>query len=1182
MVDATFGDLYELQRRRSNVKMRQGLHSMYYNQILSALSTEFLINEPEINLSDTDPERVALLDKYIDLYNKKYPDRPLPTTNDVAQYIEWEYFSPKEGINYEGLDKTGLEKLAFKGKKLAAGIVSGTVNDFSNHPITSVAAIVALPMASSYILGRVGLAGWRGYLAYVAAEGMLGAAATTISTYDQRQIEELVQAEQKSEYLQNAIPGFLLGAGFSAAIRGAGPAVRALKGKEAFPAAELATPEARADAVFALKSARPSSMLTPEATQLLSGDLAEFEAALSRGDRDAITEIFSRERIANIPKFEGGNEIHEAARDILATKKSFDSFSLLGENETIESVINGVKNERFKGLLSGGKYQSVDEFVDQFGEQLAREYRSIEASRLSGRAPDPADYTEGGVINELTKVITKPYPTLRKYNPAALDSISSDLRVLLVNRPTELKLSKIVSGNVNANDLHRMTPKKREATIKILRTLHIAKDSEAMLQTLSQRIETFGPDRTAGVASTIRNFRNTQATSADVEFSNRSSSLVNDVMASVRKEKGHGATLSNLNSEALADALLGLPSDGHLLERSVAHKVQRFVDESADKLIAKGFDIKAMDNYLPNAWDIEKLSSVNQSSFRETMLELLDFKKMEEIANNKGRPIKDRRAFLDKMYNNIKADRSPRLSRNQSGDLVSTGDRILVFKDGASWARAHQLYGRYEHASEAINMIISSYRKLNLKTIAGFNTPNEVLKYNKSLFQGMKALAAEKGAPAKTIQALTTLSKEFENVFMEINGFGLNTGHAPVLIQMGANIFRKAMLTQAWVTATLTDLFGSASVLTNTIGSSSLVYRKLQLQIAKMSNKQLRQLIGVTQYISREEAFMLKDTMVVGTARKVLNTPNYFLGGSARHTETVSKVLFTHELANKARSTWNNLPKRLRNFLASNGVTAKEWEVYRKLPKYNIGHDTHILSANYLRNMGILKDSALYRKFATIENIATFYGSPKSTLFGNQARAKSFYGYANFRANMRDPFANISQSMWMYQYHAVRDLVLQGEYSAATRAVAGVLFGGFTTVIAKDLLAGRKTDFKDPKTYIRALMYSNIAGIFVDDLLSALLGFHTAELPSEIIGKLARGEKVNWYKAGTRAVSTFNPLNNFFLIGAIAQNYTTDRLFRLLDPAGAAKYDVQLYKQLQKGRIYRWRYDVLKNPKGKL
>ncbi len=592
--------------------------------------------------------------------------------------------------------------------------------------------------------------------------------------------------------------------------------------------------------------------------------------------------------------------------------------------------------------------------------------------------------------------------------------------------------------------------------------------------------------------------------------------------------------------------------------------------------IEKGLYSKLDDGWFPNMWDKERIRSVGQAEFIEEMIGLVDESRMRQAVTASGNIYKNSTDSLGKIYNNIAADQR-RVKSDASGTLRTLrGDRLLFFKDGASWYAAHDLFG-----SEDVPSAFSALRNFAInasddivQASFGVHSLEDINTFTNVLHNGLGNMAKAQGLSIDSGK-LANLELQFKEAMLLHNGYVL-PGKLGRLLGFLKNTTLKGMTAGAFVPAAVLDPLGNLPIAGTMFGLDRLTsYRSAKTILKKMTKAERNEcfffLKTSINALTTEVNEMLNGPgkpVFKSLGRKIFNSSHDLTRKISNNNEVMGAALFSRATHLNKSTPWTKLSMDYRAFLERFGINRADWDSYRKKKSVTVGGNIDLMSARYLINQG--DRSAVVNRFAVAEVGSALFAAPKNTRLGRTAKVRTGATVASIvQSDLVEPFANVAYNNILGLGNLQIEHLYAGRFGQFVINSAHVLFLGLLAVEVKKLLRGEKPAV-DSRSLALAMMYAGFSGPTGDALIEQFMfssgginlwGF---ELPVAAGAKLI-GKKRNVFLALHRTMRAKLPFNQT-LAANILQKYTTDILFALLDPEGAKAYEDRLQKDFIEGK----------------
>ena len=1130
-------------------------------------------------------KRAQARDKLIDEYNQKFNGRrsKLPTSsaqlNRTLQRLQNEL-----GRDFDFNNRTLRQKVTDFG----VNFLTSLWYDFADHPILFAGVALGAPVVAAS--APVAALGWVGGLS---VDAMTLALFKTGEIKDIQERNALLNKEIPSQLEAlpgNIVEGFAAAAGFKVLGKVAGLASRgllqgtrgvldkrkmtkgvtALQGQLSRTMAD-ATAEERAQVIAGLKRYSPSGVMTYADKMLSDESLKKYFNAVVSGDDRAARDILSDLGAIVSPE-------NRISLDLLE-KNNATSLNNYLEAET------AVQTERSFDLTNLDKELRYGTFDIAGGTELSDQRRAVgsivtelKAANESGAITD-AQFSDAvgrvGTTNSLAGGRIR-----RNFTELMEQRKSSFSGLLKEGALNEENFAESLAENFSFERLRGM--KNRDLAVKINKTNNqIAVADRVLTAALGSESTRTGFFSGNSLAVNVKNSFNAVLENIDSSVTREINETINGLMQSVATSmKSNNARLSQLDLASFIDSIMSSTSSRGVQDTAASAFKRKMIDWEK-RLIANGLEVSAFDGiglgqYFPNNWSSEKIFGVSKEFFVNNMVSLVDEEAMKKLARARGKPINDIRVFLGERYEAIRVGKGARNVATTTGDMLFSGDRVITMKDGASWVRAHELFGKSTDASEVIPEILKKYHKLLVNSELGVGNTRDIDVFNRGLFNSLKEIAVEKGATKASNEIAQTEKVFNQMMYDQMQGHTGNLSALPKYLGYFLKLKKKAMLSTASVTAFFTDFFGSMPLMKSTLGIRNQNFVKFLSSIPVGSQKEINKILAINHHLNTDLVSRMEYGFVKRTWKDFWGIPDLALQKVSDFSTFRANTVYATFLEDHSKKPFMMLPKQLRGFLSNAGVSPSEWEIYRKLPAYELAYGVKARFAGHIQNT-TNANSAVVQKFAVAEKIATLIGAPENTKIGAvQGRLRGNTAYTQFLSFLVDPFANISYSLFLTQWNSLIQLGMDKGANAITLAATQLLMGGYLTYGAKAALRGKKVDFNSPNALVQSLMYSNIAGNFSDIIIDSWLGFNSGvEVPGlGLLNSALKGQKGLFSKLRNEALG-LNPYKNVGLAGQVIQRWTVDQIFQLLDPEGYDAYIKNMTKKNENGELRDWAFRAL-------
>lgn len=1158
-------------REREKKLFSQGYTIPSYLQILGVLDENYL----------------DYANKQVLAYNQKFPDEPL-YTNEQLQYSTLAQLNDTYGadLGIHGLgDLIGAFGAGFAAELTGHPLTFGAVFLAGGYLSAGLAATLALPglaaVAGSAFIGGLLVSGISTYRAAVKNEVLRKAAPQVSIELGLNEDLGLVASES---FIENLATGAALDLG----VRGAFKIGRYTSkiGKkytninnaridELAAAAKQAHPYERAQMADSIQLEQPSSILTDSETSVLVSDVRDFLAAEAENNTVAMQEIASKESPFPRMTEDSINMSREISVDFP------EEFSHLNIDD-VTSIENSVQN-------------SVNEFNFRFKEEAINGTNN-QLSRLGGSNGTQSADANAESIAEFTKqYILRNFPVIAESGDTRgiTDSFAAT-----INDIREAGMDFRGAG-YREPDIKKLNQTQKELALKFNSQRNSMQYAEIAISAVKSETQKkwFKPkDLSNTILHVTNNYREGVQLQTQQIFRGYAAEISN---AMESYSKGNGVAP---DSAGVIDALLQSNKSSKYI--GVANAVSGVFDKIHNLSIEAGITpLFDTEGYFPNRWSTKKFRKIDKQTFIADALEHFDTEKMNRVADSRNAPIKDMTEFLGDMYDSI-------FVASQK-----TTERIVSLRSGDSWVYMHRKYGEYETFIEAIE---DALRSSNHKIRVGLSGTGSMQALQESINKihstSLKFIQDKNLIPENTDDLIRgqLIDILYDNQGMS---YGNNWSDRIGNLFLGyARLQRKAMLSLSFITAYFSDRFASTPIMARTIGiENSEIFKTIASNLLSVGNLEdirlnydlsLNYAKSLSSQLSDLEAVSLTQKSIKGLTNGLkfvtLDSPIRLLSIVAEQNEALAMKFLGGHLAKISPKTWGELPQITRNALGDSGITAADWDVYRRLPNILIGK-SELKSVNYIRGLVEANDSRIsnpnleildnvLKKFKVLENQARLAGSPQNTALGNAGAIKASRGkFMNALIYSIAPFLNIVNTTARISTRSARELSRTGMYGSAAAVPVLLITAGYFTWRAKKLAQGNTNPKLDNNAILTILLNSGLLNYEQTLVLEHIFGNQyssNGNIPLPLVNTVVKapfdrfvlGKNINWYKTASRDVKSSLPIANLGMFGMILSKYTTNIVFRALDPQGARELDNELYRKLMHNDINEMQYFLSKPP----
>lgn len=1196
-----FFDFWSIANRQKDINIRLNVLVDNFEKIETMMNVRGIkTDSQDFYLPILSPQRRTTRDLLIQEYNQNNPDKPkIPTSSEIIENLESVLLAPlTQGKDFENLNT--LDKAERFISLLGYSVVTGAID----HPYITIASFLGGGVAVSSLSSVFGsIIPWQtvsSALANGTFAGIVSATMGLVDTNKENKVNELIGREKIdvwSKAGEDLLVGTLIGGGLTLTAKGIKEfskltygKIRSLRKSPEFNA----SPEFRAAVYDEIKRYSPSETMDINNRAIFEKDQKDIAKAIINNDRNEIDKIMQRDGAKQIIPRKNMLESF-AERDINITQEPINKLNEINNFEP-KLLIEGIQSENIKRYIRESGYRGseipLSDFAKIAGERAYRITKKLQAKselpNITTQEFNEAKQKAAKSINTLTKqtseLLLQPTPLTKKYITKSNQRIRSGLKSFWQSgNASKINFADILTDSITENQLVSLDKERRSALLKVIAQVKRARVTEVMLNIAETSSDKKIPLGKAIVYTNTRNTINALLEQARKEFNFDLSKLTEEVLGAIQKaKKTNGANLKSIDVRELADAMLNPKQSGvSNTEANIARIIKKWSFQQHNKLLNQGINISWAEEYMPNMWDPNKIVKYKSSEFASDMLGFVDEKKMLAIFKERGAPIKNMYTFLETMHSNIVKDRSPRIYKLGQNDIINTGDRSVIIKDGTSWLQAHEKYGKSTKTEDVISSIINTYRQKNNQAVTGLASADSINSFITETFDALKSIAKERflkptGSNKKynsIIKSLTEGAEEFKNVLTEFSGFGLSRNVHPMLSSI-THFYKKAATSMSFVTSLFGDAITSMKIQKNITGikRQSPLFG-LDKLLSKASRRELEEVLGIARFMNNQALSHINSSIPSKLFLKTISFPKTLLEGTSKISNIRAQLSYTHYLATQRKRAFNNLSNQLRSFFSKNGITAKDWDAYRSLPTYKLNNSTNVMSSNYLKNQGMLKDGRIYKLFATAERQAMLIGAPESTAFGRigSIRSENTGPLMYLTSELIFPFANITRTLLDYHYVSLVELAYAKQWDAVATSLIATIMGGYTIYMAKNLLRGNKVEFNN-KSLANALLHAGFFGPAVEDILSHIAWGQQKNLPEQIMDTLSKGLT---FRGMHNLINQFNPYRNFSVAGDLLMKYTSDQLFKLIDPEGAEQYELMLRNKLDNEQITEWKAKIL-------
>jgi hypothetical protein len=663
-----------------------------------------------------------------------------------------------------------------------------------------------------------------------------------------------------------------------------------------------------------------------------------------------------------------------------------------------------------------------------------------------------------------------------------------------------------------------------------------------------------------------------------------------------QKGKAH---LSNTVREIFGEAT------GDMVAKEIAIAWRKTADAGVDLFnLAGGSLAKLKDWRLPQAQNSAKLIKAGFEDWRDFHMRSLDWSKM---AWPDGSPIPaaDRAKVLRAVFDTLQTGGANKIDPTAfNGRGAAVGNkleehRFLHYKDGSAWLEMHQRYGDGTVFDVMSKHVEDMSHRIALVQTFGSNPSH--------MADVIKAVALKKaaglGGKAKS-QVEAALKNKFDPMFEIITRTNPMdpesiTGN---LVTGAANLLTAAQLGAASLLAIPGDFatttavrffnkmspFGGVDFYFKTLATDRKFMREIATQSGFVFDEAVAAVYGAQRFtgiatVGPQLTRRVSDTVLRAS----------LLSGHTTAARWSVQAEFMGLLARSAGTEFDKLP--FKAVMERFGITAADWNAFRKLPVYNPRKDISFLRP--LDALGKDNGEELYRKFqgmifessremvpeGTIEGSAMLRGTTRpDTLIG--ALGYSFAMYKNFPVSM----------MMTYSRLAMTNEDRGGRLAFIGGLVASMTLMGALGVQMREVSKGRDPLPMDtPAFWGKALLSGGALSIWGDFLFGGINRFgggpadtaagpvvnfvgDTAQLafgvPFEWAESLGNLDKdANWLGKAVDYARRYTPGTSLWFARLAVERYLFDSLAELADPKAYQRFRRRQQKQKRdSGNEYWW------------
>lgn len=663
----------------------------------------------------------------------------------------------------------------------------------------------------------------------------------------------------------------------------------------------------------------------------------------------------------------------------------------------------------------------------------------------------------------------------------------------------------------------------------------------------------------------------------------------------------------------LPDEMFKPGSTGDKTARALADAWAKVGDLGVERFNQAGGSMGRLPRYMPQPFNnVAKLLRAGKEDFVKNHMGMVDWSKT-RFPSGDMIPVEQRPDFLGRIFDTKSSDGvnkiDPDAFRGQGRALGNALDqhRVIHYKDAASWAKAHELYGDGSPYDVMIHHIETLSHKIAALRVFG---PNPDLAANniRSAAQKIAYEAGLKGPELRKIEQI--FHDKFDPMFeLTMRKNPMNPDSVTGAIVTGANnVNTGALLGSAVFASFLGDAATTKAVrvlngmpvwggLGTTIRALALepnLQRKLAIQSGFIMDGTARSMSAIERWnpvasMGPHATRRIADATIRASGMNILTN-------SQRWAVQVEQMGYLHELRNTPFDK-TSIVDVMRRY----GITEKDWDTFRKIKPFSPR-----AGVEWLRPIDILKSDAkgateLYNKFqgmvlqesrhmipvSTTEAAVSLKGNLRpTTLIG--AIATSFSAFKNFPMTY----------MYLYSRMGLRAETAKGRAGFYAGITAATTLAGMGALALSEVSKGRDIpDFSDPRVVGKAFLKGGGAGLFGDflfadtgqygqdigdvvqgpslslagDLLAIPMG-EIRDLTNEMVKE---GDLQNYdSKMFDRALKVgrrYTPGSSLWFSATIMQRKFWDALQDMGDPDAAMKRSRQMRQQEQEsGTTYWW------------
>lgn len=662
---------------------------------------------------------------------------------------------------------------------------------------------------------------------------------------------------------------------------------------------------------------------------------------------------------------------------------------------------------------------------------------------------------------------------------------------------------------------------------------------------------------------------------------------------------------------------------GDVAAKEIAAAIKKVTDTVVDDMNKAGGSIRRLTDFvLPQRQNAAKIVKAGVKAWSDHMNELLDWGRMRWPNGDLIEP-SERTALLGELYSTLRSDGAVRINPNSfSGRGSAIGNsldnhRFMIFKDGDAWLKMHELYGDGTVLDVFSSYIDTMARRTALVQKFGPNPSMGMARIQAEvrLQAGIAENTADRvGGKKRDKQAVIDANAVMKNRFNPM--FDIITHKNPMDPEsmMGLTaVTTTNILAPAQLGGMIFAAMGGDFV--QTLAKRMLNHMRLTDGIGSyVYNMALPGSYGNIERIAARAGYIFDETT------SGMYAMSRFIGPSAEGAvwaKRIGDVAMRATLINRhtnlarwgaARSMMGALDEfRAKGFdeipfkfvLERYGITARDWDVVRKLPSSNGPAGTTWLAPTDILRSNLIDKDQLYRKFftfidaeartmvpgATLEASIVLKGTTRpDTLLG--VIAHSFSMYKNFPLTFAQTYGREILARDVSKMRRVGFIAALGLGSVAV---------GATAIQMKEIAKGRTPLPMDTAAFWgKAFMAGGGASIWGDFLFGGVNAQRGG--PAEIAGgplaglgsdmtNLAFGDSFAWARAFdqgedwsakfparlTEAIKRNTPGTSLWWSRLVLEREVWDRLQAVADPKARQKWRRKVRKQQREmGNTYYW------------